>query len=104
MANEAAVRKAPSLEDLQKRVLQDLDRRMQRLFSGERRRAAKLDPELGVMVDVLSDLCLRGGKRLRPLLACVGALCHDPNFDLAPVLGAGVALELLQTYLLVHDD
>lgn len=98
------MRKKLSLDDLQRLVLTDVDRSMRRLFSRERRRAAKLDPELLVMVNVLADLCLRGGKRLRPLLACVGAVCHDPKADLAPILGAGAALELLQTYLLVHDD
>jgi geranylgeranyl diphosphate synthase type I len=104
VANEAAVRATTSLKDLQKRVLVDQERRLRRLFAREQKRTEKLDPELGVMVSVLSDLSLRGGKRLRPLLACIGALCHDAKADLGPVLAAGVSLELLQTYLLVHDD
>lgn len=98
------MRATTSLKDLQKRVLVDQERRLRRLFAREQKRTEKLEPELGVMVSVLSDLSLRGGKRLRPLLACIGALCLDARADLGPVSAAGVSLELLQTYLLVHDD
>jgi geranylgeranyl pyrophosphate synthase len=46
-----------------------------------------------------------GGKRVRPLLciAAYEAVAEDPS-DLDPVLPAAVALELVHTYSLVHDD
>jgi geranylgeranyl pyrophosphate synthase len=46
-----------------------------------------------------------GGKRFRPMLAMAAyeAVAHDPS-DLAPVLPAAAAVELVHTYSLVHDD
>ncbi len=44
-----------------------------------------------------------GGKRLRPLLTLAGAEALGRGVDPA-VLGAGVAVELVHTYSLVHDD
>lgn len=43
-----------------------------------------------------------GGKRIRPLLAV--AACEAVGGDWADAVSAGVALELLHTYSLVHDD
>lgn len=56
------------------------------------------------MVEAVRSLSARGGKRLRPALCVVGALCRDESFDWAPAIEAGVSLELLQTYFLIHDD
>jgi geranylgeranyl diphosphate synthase type I len=61
-------------------------------------------PEVGLMVGAVRNLCARGGKRLRPALCLVGALCKDEDFDWTPALAAGVSLELLQAYFLIHDD
>lgn len=56
------------------------------------------------MVAALRDLCQRGGKRLRPALVCVGARAADAEAELELALAAGVSLELLQAYFLIHDD
>lgn len=50
---------------------------------------------------------LGGGKRLRPLvcLSVASALCDGPREDtIAAALPAALALELVHTYSLVHDD
>jgi geranylgeranyl diphosphate synthase type I len=57
-------------------------------------------------IEALRDLALRGGKRFRPVLI---AAAHEAcgGIDSASndaVLLAGAAVELLQTYLLIHDD
>jgi geranylgeranyl diphosphate synthase type I len=58
------------------------------------------------MVDGLASLVRRGGKRLRPALgwaahvACGG----DPRADERALIEIGCAWELLQAYLLIHDD
>lgn len=46
-----------------------------------------------------------GGKRVRPavVLAAYEAVAADPD-DLAPALPAALAIELVHTYSLVHDD
>ncbi len=66
--------------------------------------ARRHGPEVVEMVSAVRDLCLRGGKRLRPALLVAGYRAANEHVDLEPALDAGVALELLQAYLLIHDD
>lgn len=62
--------------------------------------------EAAAPIEALRSLALRGGKRFRPVLiaaaheACGGS--HSASHE--AVILAGVAVELLQTYLLIHDD
>jgi geranylgeranyl diphosphate synthase type I len=56
------------------------------------------------LVASIRDLCMRGGKRLRPALLVAGYRAADGEAKLEPALDAGVALELLQAYFLIHDD
>lgn len=56
------------------------------------------------VADALRQLVLRGGKRMRPvLLAAAFEACGGEGGPDA-VLPAAVAMELLQAYLLTHDD
>lgn len=66
--------------------------------------ARRHGPEVLEMVSAVRDLCLRGGKRLRPALLVAGYRAANETAALEPALDAGVALELLQAYLLIHDD
>ncbi len=50
------------------------------------------------------DLTFRGGKRLRPALLFAAVECVEPGAYPEAAADLGAALELLQTYLLVHDD
>ena len=53
----------------------------------------------------VKDLTLRSGKRLRAALLCAGATLFDPAAEEHPaVIDAACAMELRQTYLLIHDD
>jgi geranylgeranyl diphosphate synthase type I len=67
-------------------------------------RARSTGPDVGILANAVRDLALRGGKRLRAiLLACsYEACCGEGGFQ--AVGPAAVAIELLQTYLLIHDD
>ena len=59
------------------------------------------------LVSAIAEITLRGGKRLRPAVAHAGyiAVGGQPEAKELVVLGrVGAALELLQTYLLIHDD
>lgn len=51
----------------------------------------------------LQSFAARGGKRIRPLLFCCGYLCMG-GADAHAILHASVAVELLQTGLIIHDD
>ncbi len=66
--------------------------------------AARHGSEVVDLVKALRDLCSRGGKRLRPALVAVGARAARSGVSLELALEAGVALELLQAYFLIHDD
>jgi geranylgeranyl diphosphate synthase type I len=68
--------------------------------------------DVGAVADAVAQLALRGGKRLRAVLLAVGYRACEPGEPgegsecgiAKAVVQAGVALELLQAYLLVHDD
>ncbi len=51
----------------------------------------------------LERFASRGGKRIRPLLFCCGYLCLGGT-NAQAILEASVAIELLQTGLIIHDD
>jgi geranylgeranyl diphosphate synthase type I len=69
-----------------------------------RARAERASPEAHELVDAVSDLTLRGGKRLRAAALYAGMRSIDGEADPARALDAGAALELMQSYLLIQDD
>ena len=89
---------------LLKQVRRDVDARLSALFQRKLAAAEPLGADVVALVDALRDLTMRGGKRFRPalLFAAYHAVDDDAPDEIA--LDAGAALELLQTYLLVHDD
>lgn len=50
------------------------------------------------------QLCLRGGKRLRAALVAAGYFAGSGQRDWSPALPVCCAVELLQSYFLIHDD
>jgi geranylgeranyl diphosphate synthase type I len=66
-------------------------------------RARAQGSDVAIVADGVRQLTLRGGKRLRAvLLAAAYVACGGTAVE--AVVPAGAALELFQTYLLVHDD
>ncbi|MDW8245259.1 MAG: polyprenyl synthetase family protein [Sandaracinaceae bacterium] len=61
-------------------------------------------PEAMPVFQAIESMTRRGGKRFRPLLLVAGALSIDEALDLRPLLPACAGLEILQSYLLIHDD
>lgn len=82
----------------------DLEPRLIRVLDASLERSRGYGPEVANMVEAVASLCSRGGKRLRPGLCVVGALTRDAQADVEAAIEAGVALELLQAYFLIHDD
>lgn len=81
----------------------DLDTDLRRQLRAKHREMEDLSPEVVRLVEALSELVLRGGKRLRPALVHFGyRACGGTDLDAVRPLE--VATELLHTYLLVHDD
>jgi len=88
------------LIDIKRRV----DARLARFFDDKRRYARALSGPSLELVDALYDFTQRGGKRTRPAVLIAGHLAVSPETNLEDLLDPCAGLELLQSYLLVHDD
>ncbi len=74
-------------------------------FLDERVRSTRaLGPEVQALASEVRRLSLLGGKRLRPALVVAGLRTVSSSASMQGALDAGVALELLHTYFLIHDD
>ena len=79
-----------------------VDAALEKLAAAEIAKAEALAPDAGAVMCALFDLATRGGKRLRPaLVQAANVACHGEG---AAVVECGVALEVIQAYLLIHDD
>ncbi len=83
--------------------IRSVGRRMEELLAEHRARAVAISDSAAPMVDAIAGL-VRGGKRMRAVLAWwgwrgVGAASDDPR-----ILDAAVGLELFQAAALIHDD
>jgi geranylgeranyl diphosphate synthase type I len=86
------------------RVQRRSEPRLARVLDERLRAAKRLGPEVESLLKAVSELTMRGGKRLRPAFVAAGLVAADARADIAPAVELGVALELLHTYLLIHDD
>jgi geranylgeranyl diphosphate synthase, type I len=82
----------------------DIDARLGGFLDAKVDAAREHGPEVVEMVAAIHDLCMRGGKRLRPGLLVAGYRATDASAPLEPALDAALALELMQAYFLIHDD
>ncbi|MCG8556906.1 MAG: polyprenyl synthetase family protein [Proteobacteria bacterium] len=78
--------------------------RLEAFFAAKRRMKLAVSTPACELYDALGELTLRGGKRLRPMVAWSGAKSIDPGARPEDTAVLGASLELLQAYLLVHDD
>jgi geranylgeranyl diphosphate synthase, type I len=67
-------------------------------------RAARASSDAREVVASLFELAQRGGKRGRPVLLAASSLACGASRESPAVIDAGVAIEILHAYLLVHDD
>ena len=71
--------------------------------------AKKIEEAAGISADVrdvvvnATEYTLRGGKRLRPIFFIYGYKCLSDGDDSA-IIDASISIELMQSYLLIHDD
>lgn len=82
-----------------------VDAHLTSYFELKRVSSAALAPEALELVEALEGLTIRGGKRFRPavLVAAFRAVAPESR-DWHATVPACSALELLQSYLLIHDD
>ena len=88
------------LADVKLRV----DAHLVRFVQQNREHAHSPSQPSGELLEALCQFPMRGGKRTRPAILVAGFQAIAPALDVAPLLDAAAGLELLQSYLLVHDD
>ncbi len=81
-----------------------LDARLARILAQAEKRYSKEGVEVRELLTAVRSVSMRGGKRLRGALVYVGARAGSGNAPPRTLLAAAAALELIQTYFLVHDD
>lgn len=59
--------------------------------------------EILEMVEFLRDFVLSSGKRIRPILFCCGYFTAGGD-DRKNILKTSISMELIHSYLLIHDD
>jgi geranylgeranyl diphosphate synthase type I len=85
-------------------IRHEVDAILERFFEAKCEEARELSPKAIELVSEVRDLTMRGGKRLRPIVTAAAYGAASGTSDVGPALEVGAALELLQTYLLIHDD
>lgn len=90
----------PFFDDVRRRVDDRLAAVFDEALAFTAREAA---PALPILTHA-RDLTRRGGKRLRPALLFAAIECVEPGASPEVAADLGAALELLQSYLLIHDD
>lgn len=93
----------PDQQREQERYRSDLAASLDQFLAGRRSAMAEVSPDVAPLMDAISGL-VTGGKRLRALLCYWGWRGAGGAPTSAPVVQAGVALELFQAAALIHDD
>ncbi|MDB4992676.1 MAG: Octaprenyl diphosphate synthase [Myxococcaceae bacterium] len=75
-----------------------------RLLSERLEQSYALGPDAVHLVEAVRSLALRGGKRVRAVLVAAAYEALDGEGGAARIAPALAAVELLQAYLLIHDD
>ncbi len=81
-----------------------IDARLARWLESRMAQARARGPEVAAVAEAVAQVALRGGKRIRAALLAAAYLGCDGEGGIEAVAPAGAALELLQAYLLAHDD
>lgn len=86
------------------KVRAKVDVALREFFDEKKRETIEISPPTLELVDEIEAITMRGGKRLRPAVAVAGYRCIRPGDGMERLLELGASLELLQSYLLIHDD
>lgn len=82
----------------------EVDFYLAEFFEDKRLETRAISPPTLELVDAIEALTMRGGKRLRPAVAAAGYRCVRAGHGMDRLVELSGALELLQSYLLIHDD
>ncbi len=95
---------AASFRPFTEKVKAHVDAALNDWLESRIRRANAYHEEVAAHATAIRDLAVRGGKRLRPALCAASYSAFGGASGFERIGPALVSLELLQVYLLVHDD
>lgn len=90
--------------DLLVAVRRRVDDRLPTWLAPKLAAASAVSAEVGAVADAVSRLAVRGGKRMRPALLAAAYEAFGGEGGLERIELPMIAIELLQVYLLIHDD
>ncbi len=85
----------------------DLEPLMRRYFKDRRESFRKIDRLSEEAIEILEKFTMAGGKRVRPTMVYYGYLLGGgkiKNQNRVDILGASMSIELVHSFLLIHDD
>ena len=80
-----------------------INRQLESFLANKIEEAAGISPDVRDVVVNATKYTLRGGKRLRPIFFIYGYKCLSDGDEIA-IIDASISIELMQSYLLIHDD
>ena len=89
--------------DKQEEFKKKIEPLLEAYFSRKLQKVEKIDPLAVGAVKEIRRLVLSGGKRIRPALVYFGFLISKGK-DSASILEASLSIELVHSFLLIHDD
>jgi len=93
-----------SIEHFLTEVKMTVDARLADYMAIKRLEAEGISPASAELVDGVAAITLRGGKRFRPIVLSAAYRAVNADGSLDDTIAAGASLELLQSFLLIHDD
>ena len=80
-----------------------IDTLLQNCLFAEKERAKSISSANEKIFDFVIDFCARGGKRIRPILFIKGYETVGGKKS-SEIIRASISIELVEAYLLIHDD
>ena len=94
----------PGIDPLLAKVRRAVQDDLESFFSDKKSWADRVSSYYLDLVEALEEFTLRGGKRVRAALVVIGYSCVSSEEPGRQVYRAAMAMELLQAFLLAHDD
>ncbi|MEE9525651.1 MAG: polyprenyl synthetase family protein [Candidatus Woesearchaeota archaeon] len=79
-----------------------VDHEIEKFFNKKIRKAQRIDESSVELLEFLKDFC-SGGKRIRAAMLYYGYRCFKNN-NVHEAIKASMSIELIHSYLLIHDD
>lgn len=80
-----------------------IEKLLEKYLTEQTEKAEKVSPYCGEMLNNVKDMTMRGGKRIRAAILYYSYLAFGGK-DKERAMKVAMSMELMQTYLLVHDD